>query len=37
MECNIRQNSENHNQAILLVESTFLNMLYQDKIVDGQI
>jgi len=23
MECNIRQNSENHNQAILLVESTF--------------
>jgi hypothetical protein len=25
-----------HNQSILLVESTFLNMLYQDKIVDNQ-
>ena len=36
MECNINQNSENHNQAIFLVEST-LNMLYQDKIASGQI
>jgi hypothetical protein len=37
MECSIRQNSENHNQETWLVGSTYLNMLYQDNIVDGQI